>query len=98
MFLNDGKVVFSLFKILIKFLRVNFCYCVNVSSRLFCCVVFGWVGFPFSDVGGSFWMLFFCLLIFDVPVTVLFLLFDHLFFGVFQLFQVLKTNPSSLSF
>ena len=52
MFLNDGKVVFSLFKILFKFFRINFCSCVSVSSRLFCCVGFSWVGFPFSEVGG----------------------------------------------
>ena len=63
MFLNDGKVVFSLFKILFNFFRINFCSC--VSSRLFCCVVFGWVGFPYSEVG-SFWMGCFCLMIFDV--------------------------------
>ena len=73
-FLNDGKVVFSLFKILFKFLRINFCSCVSVSFRLFCCVAFGWVGFPFSEGGGSFWMDCFCLLIFDAPSNVVFLL------------------------
>ena len=74
MFLNDGKVVFSLFKILFKFLRINFCSCVSVCSGLFCCVVFGWVGFSFSEVDCSFWMGCFCLLIFDVPGNVLLLL------------------------
>ena len=67
MFLNDGKVVFSLFKILFRFLRINFCSC--VITRLFCCVVFGWVGFPFSEVG-SFWVGCFRLLIFGVSGNV----------------------------
>ena len=71
MFLNDGKVVFSQFKIFFKFLRINFCSC--VSSRLFCCVVFGWVGLPFSKVG-SFCLDSFCLWIFDVSGYVVFLL------------------------
>ena len=59
MFLNDGKVVFSLFKILFKIFKINFCSCVSI--RLFYCVVFCWVGFPFSIVG-SFWMGCFCLI------------------------------------
>ena len=61
------KVVFSQFKILFKFFRINFCS--YVSARLFCCVVFGWVGFPLSEVG-SFSMGCFYLLIFDVSGNV----------------------------
>ena len=73
MFLNDGKVVFSLFIILLKFSRFNFCSCDSVCSGLFACAVFGYVGFPFSEVGGSFRMGCFCLLIFAVPGNVLLL-------------------------
>ena len=73
MLLNDGVVVFSLFKILFKFSRFNFCSCDRVCSGLFCCAVFGWLGFPFSEIGGSFRMCCVCLIIFDVPGNVLLL-------------------------
>ena len=66
MFLNDGKVVFSLFIILIKFSRFIFCSYDSVCSGSFGCVAF-----PFSEVGGSFWLGCFCLLIFDKSGTVL---------------------------
>ena len=68
MFLNDGEVVFSLFRILYKFSRFNFCSCDNICSGLFGCV-FGCVEFPFSEDGGSFRLGCFCLLIFDVSGT-----------------------------
>ena len=87
MFLNDGKVAFSLFKILFKFFRINFCSC--VSSRLFCCVVFGWVGFPFSEVG-SFWTGCFCLLIFDVSGNVFLLSWSFIFLVYFNYFEFWK--------
>ena len=54
--LYDGKVVLSLLKILFKFSRFNFYSCVSVCSGLFCCAVFGWVEFTFSEFGGSFRM------------------------------------------
>ena len=73
MFLNDGKVVFSLFIILFKFFRFIFCSCDSVCSGLVGCAVFGWVGFLFSEVGGPFRMGCFCLLIIDVPGNVLLL-------------------------
>ena len=79
MFLNYGKVVFSLFKILFKLFRINFCSC--VSSWLFCCVVFGCVGFPFSEVG-SFWMGYFCLLIFDVSGNAFLLSWSFIFWCI----------------
>ena len=56
---------------LFKFSRFNFCSCDCVCSGLFGCAVFGCVGFPFSEVGGSFRMGSFCLLIFDVPANAL---------------------------
>ena len=41
MFLNDGKVVFSLFIILFKFSGFNFCWCDSVYSGLFGCALLG---------------------------------------------------------
>ena len=82
MFLNDGNVVFSLFKILFKFPRLNFCSCESVCSGLFGWEVFGCVRVStfrncwFISVG------LFCLLIFDVYYLV-----DHLFSAVFLSFQ-----------
>ena len=70
MFLNDDKVVFSLFIILFTFSRFNFCPCVRVYFG-FCCALFGCVAFTFYEVGGSFLFGCFCLLIFDVTGMVL---------------------------
>ena len=56
MFPNDGKVIISLFIILFKFSRFNFCSCDNVCSGLFGWAVFGCVEFSFSEGGGSFQM------------------------------------------
>ena len=70
-FLIDGKVVFSLFKILFKFPRFNFCSCESVCSGLFGCAVFGCVGFPFSKIVGSFRLGCFCLLISNMSGSVL---------------------------
>ena len=52
MFLNNGMVVFSQFKILFKFPRLNFHSCESVCSGLFGCAVFGCVGLPFSKIFG----------------------------------------------
>ena len=71
MFLNDIYVVFSLFIILFKFSSCTFCSCDSVCSGLFGCATFGCVEFQFSEVGGSFRLSCFCLLIFDVSGTVL---------------------------
>ena len=49
MLFDDDNVVLSLFIILFKFSRFNFSSCDSIYSA-----VFGWVGFPFSEVGGSF--------------------------------------------
>ena len=65
-FLNDGKSVFLLFIILFKFSRFIFCSC-----DIVCYGLFGCVEFPFSEVGGTFWLGCFCLLIFYVSGTVL---------------------------
>ena len=70
MFLNDAKVVFSQFKSLFKFSTFNFCSCDSVSSGLFGCTVFGYVGFPFSEIVGSFRLGYFYWLIFNVPGSV----------------------------
>ena len=79
MFLNDGKVVFSLLKILFKFFKINFCS--YVSIRLLCWIVFCWVGFPFSEVGW-FWMGCFCLLIFAVSGDVFLLSWSFIFWCI----------------
>ena len=77
MFLNDGKVVFSLFIILFNFSRFNFCSCDSVCSGLFGCVEL-----PFSKVGGSFRLGCFCLLIFNVPGAVLLLCWLFIFWCI----------------
>ena len=79
MFLNDGKVVFLLLKILIKLSRFDFYSRDSVCSGLFGCAVFDYVGFPFSEVGGSFRMGCFCLEIFDVPGDVLLTCWSFIF-------------------
>ena len=71
MFLNDSKVVFLLFIILFTFSRFIFCSCDNVSFGLLGCAWFGRVAFSFSDVGSSFLFRCFCLIILDVPGSVL---------------------------
>ena len=80
MFFHDGKVVFSLFIILIKFSRFTFCSCDSVCLWLFGCALFGYVVFPFFEVGGIFLLdcfllfflfFFFFLLILDVCGTIL---------------------------
>ena len=54
MFLNAGKVVFSLFIILFRYSRFTSCSCDSVSLGLLGCALFGCVAFPFSEVGSSF--------------------------------------------
>ena len=69
MFLNDGKVVFSLFIILFTF--SIFCSCDNVSLGLLGSALFFSVVFSFSEVGISFLFGCFCLTTVDVSGTVL---------------------------
>ena len=90
-FLNDGKVVFSLLEILFNFFRINFCS--RVSSRLFCCVVFGRVGFSFSEVG-SFWMGCFYLFIFDVSGNVFLLSWSFIFWCI----SIISSSENQLFF
>ena len=66
MFLNDGKVVFSLFIILFKFSISNFSSCDSACFGLFGCALFSCMMFLFFEVGGLFRLGCFCLLIFDV--------------------------------
>ena len=80
MFLNDSKVVFSLFIILFKFSRFTFCSCDSACSRLFGCVVF-----PSSEVGGSFRLGSFSLLIPDVSGTVLLSCSLFIFWCIFSI-------------
>ena len=82
MFLNDGKVIFSLFIILFKFSTFNFCSCDSVCSGLFGCAVFGCVEFSFSEVGGSFRMGCFCLLLFNVRGYVVPLCWSFIFWCI----------------
>ena len=65
-FLSEGKVDFSPFIILFKFSRFTFRSWISVCSGLFSCAFFGWVVFLFSEVGGSFRLGCFCLLILGV--------------------------------
>ena len=105
MLLNDGKVIFSLFIILYKFSRFNFCFCDSVCLVLFGCALFGCVVFPFSEVGASFLLGYFCFLILDVPCGILlfcslfiFFIIYYLFFDIFLVFQNQKINLSLLFF
>ena len=50
MFLNEGRIVFSLFMILFTFSRFTWCSCDSVSSWLFDSVSFGSVVFSFAEV------------------------------------------------
>ena len=72
MFLNDGKLVFSLFIILLTFSRFIFRSCDSVSLGLLGYVLFGSVAFSFSEVGSSFLFGCFCLTTLDVSGIVLF--------------------------
>ena len=54
MFLNEGRIVFSLFMILFTCCIFTFCSCDSVSSWLFGSVLFGSVVFSFAEVCGSF--------------------------------------------
>ena len=56
MFLNDGRVVFSLLMILFTFSRFVFCSCDSVSSWLLGSALFGRVVFSFSEVGRFFFV------------------------------------------
>ena len=71
MFRNDGKVVFSLFMILFKFSRFIICSFDSVSLMLFVCALLGCVAFPFSKVGSSFLLGYFCLSTLDVSGVLL---------------------------
>ena len=71
LFLNYGKVVFSLPINLFKFSWFTFCSCVSVCSGLLDCALFGWVMFAFSEIYGSFRLGWFSLIIPDVSGTVL---------------------------
>ena len=71
MFLNDGRVVFSLLMVLFTFSRFIFCSCDSVSSWLLGYIAFGSVVFSFSNVGCSFSLDCFCLTPLDVSDTVL---------------------------
>ena len=71
MFLNDGKVVFSLLLTLFTLSRFIFCSCDSVSSRLLGSISFGSVVFSFSEVGSYFSLDRFCLTPLDVSDTVL---------------------------
>ena len=66
MFLNDGRLVFSLFIILFTFSRSVFCSCDSVSLGLL-----GSVAFSFSKVGRSFLVCCFWLALFDESGIVL---------------------------
>ena len=95
MFLNDSKVVFSLFIILFKFSRFTFCSCDSICFGLFGCA-FSCVVLSFSEVCGSFLLGYFCLLILDV--FGMFYYLHYLFSDVFLVFQGQKTNLSLLLF
>ena len=69
MFPSDGKVVFSLIIILFKFSWFTISSC--LYSGFFGCALFGCVVYPFSEVGGSFRLDCFCLLILSVSDIVL---------------------------
>ena len=71
MFLNDDKVVFSLFIILFRFSRNTFCSYDSFSLGLLCRELFGCVAFPFSKVGSSFLFDCFCLRTLYLSSTVL---------------------------
>ena len=58
LFLSNCQVVNPSFIILCKFSGFTFCFCVSV-----CCALFGCVAFLFSEVGSSFWLGCFWLLI-----------------------------------
>ena len=95
MFLNDGKVVFLLLLYIYKFSRFTLCSCVSVCYGLFGCALFGCVVFPCSEVGGSFCLSCFCLLILMCQVLYYYLV-DYLFSGAFLLLQRHKINISLL--
>ena len=71
MFLNEGRIVFSLLMILFTFSRFIFCSCDSVSSWLLCRVSFGNVVFSFAEVCSSFSLDCFCLTLLDVSGAVL---------------------------
>ena len=71
MFLNGGRVVFSLLMILFTFSRFIFCSCDSVSLCLLGCVLFGSLVFSFSEVESSSSLDCFCLTPLDVAGTVL---------------------------
>ena len=68
MFLNYDKVVLSLFIILFRIVFFSFD---SVCFGLCGCVLLDFVAFPYSEVGGSFRLGCFCLLIVDMSGTVL---------------------------
>ena len=86
MFLNDGKIIFSLFIILFKFSRFIFCSCDSVSFGLLGWVLFGWVALPFSEDCSSFLLGCFCLTTLDVSGIVLLPCWLFIFFLSLLLF------------
>ena len=70
MFLNDGRIVFSLLMILFTFSRFIFCSCDSVSSWLLGSVSFGSMVFSFAEVCSSFLLDCFCLTPLHVSGTV----------------------------
>ena len=94
MFLNDGKVVFSLSIILFKFSRFTFCSCVSDCSGLLGCALCGCVVFPFSKVGRSFRLGCFSLLIPDVSGTVNYYYYYHHYYYYYLLIRVFHFSVS----
>ena len=71
MFLNEGRIVFSVLMILFTFSRFTFGSCDSVCLWLFDSVSFGSVVFSFAEVCGSFSLNCFCLTPLGVSGTVL---------------------------
>ena len=91
MFFNNGSVVFFPIHDFLSFSRFTFCSCDNVSSWLLGSVSLGSLVFLFSEVGSSFSLDCFC---HHLICLVLYYDFVHVFFYVFLVFQVQKTNRS----
>ena len=89
MFLNDGRVVFTLFIILFRFSRFVCCSCDSVSVGLL-----GTVAYSFSRVGSSF-LICCCFFFFFFGWCYLMCLelyyFASVFSGIFLVFQGQKT-------
>ena len=73
-------LVFSLFIILFIFSWFIFCSCDSICSRLL-----DFALFPFSKVGGTFWLGSFCLVIFNVCGTVFLHCWLFIFWCIFSI-------------